>query len=100
SAEAAMAELTARPDRVDFVISDIRMPGQYDGLMLANWVETNFPALPILLMSGFSDSERIERPVLRKPFTQAELEAALARVSRGDRPIAGETLNDGRGERI
>ncbi len=100
SAEAAMAELTAHPDQVDFVISDIRMPGQYDGLMLADWVETNFPALPILLMSGFSDSERIERPVLRKPFTQAELEAALARISRGDRPIAGETLNDGRGERI
>ncbi len=100
SGEAAMAELTARPDQFDFVISDIRMPGQYDGLMLADWVETNFPALPILLMSGFSDSERIERPVLRKPFTQAELEAALARVRRGDRPIAGEALNDGRGERI
>ncbi|MEL6301147.1 MAG: ATP-binding protein [Pseudomonadota bacterium] len=100
SAEAAMAELTERPDQVDFVISDIRMPGQYDGLMLADWVETNFPALPILLMSGFSDSERIECPVLRKPFTQAELEAALARISRVDRPIAGETLNDGRGERI
>ncbi|MEM6817251.1 MAG: ATP-binding protein [Pseudomonadota bacterium] len=100
SGEAAMSELTARADQIDFVISDIRMPGQYDGLMLADWVEANFPTLPILLMSGFSDSERIERPVLRKPFTQAELEAALARVSRSDQSLSGGPLNDGRGERI
>lgn len=77
SGEAAVELLKASDDSIDLVISDVRMPGEYDGLLLASWVEEHFPDLKILLISGFSDVERIDRPLLHKPFTEAELRNAI-----------------------
>jgi len=37
---------------VDFVFSDINMPGSLNGLGFARWLAKHHPALPILLTSG------------------------------------------------
>ena len=37
---------------VDFVFSDINMPGSLNGLEFAGWVAQRYPAVPILLTSG------------------------------------------------
>ncbi|WP_170149459.1 hybrid sensor histidine kinase/response regulator [Rhodoplanes roseus] len=72
--------------RIDLVLSDILMPGGMSGVDLARELRTLQPALPIVLMTGFSDRAgdvaRDGFPVLRKPFDidalQRELAAALA----------------------
>jgi CheY-like chemotaxis protein len=70
----------------DLLLSDIKMPVM-DGIALALTSARDFPALPILLMTGFADQrerahglEAIVRDVLTKPFTLPELRAAVAAV--------------------
>ena len=53
------------------------MPGAHDGFSLAAWIEHNRVDMPVLLISGFSEVDRTSRPLLKKPFTEAELRAAL-----------------------
>jgi DNA-binding NtrC family response regulator len=40
---------------VSVVFSDIRMPGEMDGIALARWVDQRMPELPVLLTSGDRD---------------------------------------------
>ena len=60
-------------DGYDLLLSDVRMPGSMDGIELARWATVHYPALPILLVSGyFSAPERLDDlhvKVLRKPYT-------------------------------
>lgn len=77
---------------VDGVFSDVMMPGGQSGFDLARWIADNRPGLAVLLTSGFSedimpgpDSDHIR--VLRKPYTQKELELEMRRalaVKRGN----------------
>ncbi len=65
----------------DLVVSDILMAGPMDGLALAGAVRKSRPALPVLLVSGYSQaaaSAAAEFVVLRKPFQLAELSRAVA----------------------
>jgi len=41
-------------ENVDFVITDIRLPGM-DGLQLIDYIQQNFPDVPIIAMTGYSD---------------------------------------------
>ncbi|GAA0336120.1 PAS domain-containing sensor histidine kinase [Sphingomonas oligophenolica] len=81
SAEQALAVLDAEP--VDLVFSDVVMPGQ-SGVELGRLVRERFPALPVLLASGYS--EEIAKggagdfDILPKPYGADSLAAALARV--------------------
>ncbi len=70
---------------VDAVFSDVMMPGGQSGFDLVRWVAGHRPNLAILLTSGFSedimpspDSDHIR--VLRKPYTQRELELEMQRA--------------------
>ncbi len=67
--------------RVDLVLSDIRMPGQLDGLGLAAWLRRWRPALPLVLMTGYTEELRAGRVdghvVLAKPVEPEALGAAL-----------------------
>jgi CheY-like chemotaxis protein len=93
----ALRMLAAGDDRVDILVSDIIMP-EMGGLELARRVASDFPALPILLISGYSDSHELgqsipgELDLLQKPFSGTELTAAvancLARRAAGTRPTA------------
>ena len=76
---------------VDLVFSDIVMPGQMDGLGLAQACRERFPDIPVLLTSGFSDAARAADgrfDILRKPFELSALERAIETVMRGNRRAA------------
>jgi CheY-like chemotaxis protein len=66
-------------DHVDFVFSDVRMPGQMDGFDLARWLRQNHPDVPVLLASGWVGSGAIdsrapgEVKVIEKPYSQAQV---------------------------
>jgi PAS domain S-box-containing protein len=69
---------------VNAVFSDVVMPGGLSGFDLARWVHANRPETPVLLTSGFAEdvarASEIEvalPPILRKPYTQAELASSL-----------------------
>lgn len=80
----ALRMLAAADGGIDILVSDIIMP-EMGGLELARRVATDFPALPILLISGYSDSQELGQSIpagldlLQKPFSGTELTAAVAR---------------------
>jgi signal transduction histidine kinase/ActR/RegA family two-component response regulator len=69
----------ALPHDVDVVLSDVIMPGEIDGLMLARQLRRQQPALPVVLVSGYSETaaQALDFKVLRKPCTEDELLQAL-----------------------
>jgi PAS domain S-box-containing protein len=82
-AEAALREI--EQNGVDFVFSDIVMPGKMDGLTLAHHLRQIRPGLPILLATGYSDVAAGVRgafPILRKPYEIHELSEAIAKLPR------------------
>jgi PAS domain S-box-containing protein len=82
-AEAALREIER--DGVDFVFSDIVMPGKMDGISLAHRLREIRPELPILLATGYSEvaaDVRGDFPILRKPYEIHELSEAIAKLPR------------------
>jgi DNA-binding NtrC family response regulator len=69
---------------LDLLVTDIKMPGELDGVGLANKVRELQPNVVILLITGFADSPRMREAaergyrVLEKPFRDSELQAAIA----------------------
>jgi CheY-like chemotaxis protein len=65
------------------VLSDLVMPGSLSGLELAQWLERERPALPILLYSGYSremaQARELGFTVLQKPVVPEALLAELQR---------------------
>ena len=72
-------------ERIDLVFSDVVMPGGMDGFELAEQVDANWPSVGVLLTSGFSnrplgagsDGTAEPRPILAKPYDQAQLARAI-----------------------
>ncbi len=68
--------------RPDLALIDYAMPGM-NGAEAARAARERHPGLPIVFVTGYAESERLESavggdvPVLRKPFTLAELAAAV-----------------------
>lgn len=79
----ALRMLAAGNEKIDILVSDIIMP-EMGGLELARRVAADFPGLPVLLISGYSDSHELgqsipaELDLLQKPFSGTELTAAVA----------------------
>ena len=70
----------------DLVVSDIRMP-EMDGIEMAIAAAALFPAMKIMLMTGYADQrERAEElngiilDVVQKPFTLAEIRSRVERA--------------------
>lgn len=70
----------------DLMISDILMP-EIDGVTLALKAGSAYPAMGIMLISGYSDQreraynlEELIDGVMAKPFTMDELGAAVKRI--------------------
>lgn len=82
TADAARGVLAAQAGSFDIVISDIVMPGQLDGVQLVQHIRAHYPALPVVLMSGYTDKlnlvEELGIPVLSKPFNIDSLRRFLA----------------------
>jgi DNA-binding response OmpR family regulator len=80
----ALDKLQREGGRFDLLLADIKMPVM-DGLALALATARDFPALPILLMTGFADQrerasglEALISDVISKPFSVAEIKFAVA----------------------
>ncbi|HEX7970069.1 MAG TPA: response regulator [Stellaceae bacterium] len=79
----ALNIIEANVIKLDVLVTDIRMPGQIDGLDLANKVRQLQPDTAILLISGHaaaSGMKEIEARgyrLLQKPFRHFHLEAAI-----------------------
>jgi two-component system NtrC family sensor kinase len=72
--------------KIDVVFSDILMPGGVNGLELGHAIAQLYPALPVLLATGYSSSARDAVAqgfvVLQKPFDLAALERSLREARR------------------
>ena len=82
-AESALREIET--NGVDFVFSDIVMPGKMDGLGLAHRLRQIRPNLPVLLATGYSEAAagvRGDFPILRKPYEIHELSEAISKLPR------------------
>jgi len=92
---AALDQLMETRGAFDLLLSDIRMP-LMDGIALSLAAGRDFPDLPILLMTGFADQrerahdlEAIIEDVVTKPFSLAEIRAAVEKtLTNGRRPRA------------
>ncbi|TFI59712.1 PAS domain S-box protein [Sphingomonas parva] len=86
--EAASAEeairLIERGETFDLLVTDHLMPGM-NGTDLAREARTARPDLPVLLVSGYAESDGIaaDLPRLTKPFRKDELAASLAQLGKG-----------------
>jgi CheY-like chemotaxis protein len=77
---------------VSLVLTDVVIPGEYDGLTLARRIRAHFPAIPIVLATGYAKlfDSAPEFPVLRKPYQIGDLARAIYEELRGTRPKTGE----------
>ena len=73
-------------DLLDLIVSDIKMPGG-DGVTVVSSVRELFPALPIILVSGYAELEPQRHPTtcfefVQKPFRPATLLGAIENATR------------------
>jgi PAS domain S-box-containing protein len=69
---------------VQLVVSDIVMAGPLDGIDLARALRQRWPELPIVLVTGYSNSTTTaedEFTVLRKPYQLSDLSRAIAKAA-------------------
>jgi len=86
SGEHALELLAEAADPPDALVSDVVMPG-IDGPALVRAVRERYPAIPVILMSGYAEtvagetlaSERLH--FLAKPFSMRDLVAKLRQVT-------------------
>jgi signal transduction histidine kinase len=83
-AEAALGWLRRQTLLPDVVLTDVVMPGEMDGVGLAQTVRTRFPSVRIILMTGYAEQlEAISRQgfeILPKPCSAEVLGAAIGRA--------------------
>jgi two-component system NtrC family sensor kinase len=76
NAQAALDHLS-KGEMVDLVFTDIVMPGPLNGIDLAERVRREFPSIPVLLATGYSDKIRDLTAkglqVIAKPYQAVEL---------------------------
>jgi signal transduction histidine kinase/ActR/RegA family two-component response regulator len=79
ASDAVSALAALRTHEIDVVLSDIVMPGQGDGLYLAQEMRLTRPDVPIVLATGYSDALTATSAfrVLLKPYTLEDARAAL-----------------------
>ncbi|MEC5387855.1 ATP-binding protein [Uliginosibacterium sp. H3] len=67
--------------KFDLLLTDLVMPGNFNGLQLARLVMREYPDLPVVLMTGYSDEVRKASAegftILIKPFQMSALLAAI-----------------------
>ncbi len=69
---------------VDLVFSDVVMPGEIDGVGLARIIEQRWPAIPVVLASGFPETKlrelypAIDFRLLSKPYRKEHVARALS----------------------
>jgi len=76
---------------IDLLFTDIVMPGEPDGLKLAEWARRLRPDIKILYTTGFSAMLRFDRrspgKVLAKPYGPKQLESAVQQLLSADAAV-------------
>jgi PAS domain S-box-containing protein len=87
TARQALAVMNAEREPFSLLLSDIALGSGMRGTRLATEARQRFPAMAVLLMSGFplnsaaaDDGDPLHWEVLRKPYTRSELAQAMARA--------------------
>lgn len=86
NSEQALTLLAAAPD-IDFLLSDLMLPGRLSGAEVVQFARQHYPGLALLLTSG-QDLRPADNPalpdveLLRKPFTRAQLAQALRKAQK------------------
>lgn len=75
-------EIVTETGLPDLLVCDVTMPGSMDGPDLAAELRRRDQALPVLMISGYSEPVDTAYGFLAKPFTGAELESAIERELR------------------
>jgi len=88
SGEEALERLQSAPAGVDLLLTDIALPGAYDGRELASLVRASQPGLPVICMSGHAARQHHQEEsacdaFLEKPFTPGTLATTIRLVLRG-----------------
>ena len=68
--------------RIDLLITDVMMPGDMDGIELADSIGNSYPAIPIIVTSGCCDIAPPSITFVRKPFTPDVLFQAIGNTIR------------------
>jgi PAS domain S-box-containing protein len=76
---------------VSLILTDVVIPGEYDGLTLARWIRVHFPEIPIVLATGYAKlfDSAPEFPVLRKPYQIGDLARAIHEGLKGTKTGSG-----------
>jgi PAS domain S-box-containing protein len=85
SADQAM-DIVAKHRDIALVLSDIVMPGTFDGMAMARRLREDHTHLPVLLTTGYAKAVSepvVEFPLLRKPYRLPELAHAVRNVLDG-----------------
>lgn len=84
----AALQLARDADRVDLLLTDVRMPGM-NGVELAKELSERFPSTPVLFMSGYASGAMRDGNLpegaafLAKPFTIDDLESCVREALAG-----------------
>lgn len=72
---------------IGIVLTDVRMPGEMDGLRLAHVIRDRYPPVLLLVASGFETLQEEDLPsaskFLRKPFNPHHMLREIDRLQRG-----------------
>jgi two-component system NtrC family sensor kinase len=92
-------DILQQPDvQIHLLLTDVVMPGEMNGLELAHRARAQFPALPIILMSGYNEAiagHAEDFRILRKPLPAEQLARALFAELRATTRAARDTAKAG-----
>ena len=93
-ATATKAVATLEREKVDLILSDVRLTGERNGIDLARIAKEK--AIPVLFATGMVPDEAVDLAIgcLMKPYSQRMLKAALAAV---DQHLRGEQVRAPKG---
>ena len=88
------AGLIAGSETFNILVTDVRMPGRWDGVAVASAWRTRAPGRPVLFVSGFENHNvnaadlGLNEAVLLKPFPRAVLVEAVCTLLGNAAPAA------------
>lgn len=90
NAHQAIALLLEPDSKVDLVFTDVRMPGQMDGLGLSRWIIENRPNIPVVIASGevgktIAVEDLCGAVVMPKPYSYEIVAAKIRETIQGKR---------------
>lgn len=91
NAELALTLLDTHAGKIDLVFTDVRMPGELNGLGLAQLLKRLHPTLRVILSSGYEGDAGHGFAFLPKPWSPQVLKRLLGPPAPG-RPSAGPKL--------